>query len=166
MKEAERFKVGDRVRLIKNVANDDCWQAGSLGTIVREFAPGRDGAGHGKGERGSWPVRWDKYDYRLTVHPQNCHRVAPSAIEEEIPLPTEEEILALFAPKVDDGRPLKRPSSAFKRPKDNIYRLDDIPALAEAFDEGVRQMARAAQGGPEPVNPYRMTLQEAQGGPE
>lgn len=29
--------------------------------------------------------------------------------------------------------------------------------MAQAFDEGVRQMSRALQGGPEPVNPYRVT---------
>ena len=46
-------------------------------------------------------------------------------------------------------------------PRDVLQLLDEDENRAAGFDEGVRAMSRALQGGNEPVNPYR---NEAEGG--
>lgn len=92
--EAKRFKVGDRFTITTQTA--PAWNGYERGVIVGEYQPTRSGGGRapGNGTDGAWPIRFDGYEYRLSVHPTNSHAAHWSCLEPEI---TEQDVQQAIA---------------------------------------------------------------------
>ncbi len=104
---ADRYQKGDRV-IVRMELLDSAWNGyGPGATIWRPYDP--EIQGHGfhfkpeneqkKGTIGAWCIRLDGFEYGEAD--SNCHHVDPDFIEDETPVPTDEEIRALFG--VTDG---------------------------------------------------------------
>lgn len=89
MRNEDKFRIGDRVQLTRELKG---WNGFKDGTIVGEYRPNSVGHG-GSAEEGLYPVRWDDYNYGGTnIADGHYHQVTPDAIELIVGAPTDDEI--------------------------------------------------------------------------